>query len=43
MNNTNIKDLSKFSIIFLVVVTSLGYFVDAADLVIASLIRTPAI
>lgn len=37
------KSLSNFSIAMLIIVTSLGYFVDAADLVIASLARSNSI
>lgn len=42
MNNYK-KVVSQTSIFFLIVVTSLGYFVDAADLVIASLVRASSI
>ena len=35
--------LNNFSLIMILVVTSLGYFVDAADIVMASIVRTDAI
>lgn len=41
--NSEGKSLSNRSVIFLIIVTSLGYFVDAADLVIASLVRANSI
>ncbi|MCX8481838.1 MAG: MFS transporter [Sediminibacterium sp.] len=41
MNKKN--QLSNFSLAMILVVTSLGYFVDAADIVMASVVRTDAI